>query len=127
RAHKSLTLIVAQYIIGRSRAQSLLRTRLCHCSLEGREYRKCFLPAAAMLFDQAIPKGLAIFISGGTCEQIERVCAGRRRLALRVFSLGFLPSQRDGAWPVNEAPGPLVFQSPLDRLPFRREFSKRHE
>ena len=75
RAHKRLALFVAQYFIRRLRAEAFLRARLCHCSLDRREHGERLLSAGAVLFDQAIPESLAIFISGRTCEQIERIRA----------------------------------------------------
>jgi hypothetical protein len=127
RAHKRLALIVARDFIRRLRTQSFLRTRLCHCSLDRREDRERLLSTGAMLFDQAIPKCLAVFVSGRACEQVERIRTWLRRRAFWMFSYSFFQRQRDSGRPVDEAYRTLVLKRPLNGLPLRREFGKRHE
>src|ERR1700746_483300 len=81
----------------------------------------------SMLFDQAIPKSLAILISCGSSEQIE--CIGTRLwgLRLRMLFCGLFLCEGHGCRPIAKTNWAFTLQCPLHGLPFRRELGEWHE
>ena len=63
RAYEGFPLKVAICCFRQWHVRIFVRTCLCHCRLDRCEYRERLLSAGSMLFDHAIPEGLAVFIS----------------------------------------------------------------
>src|SRR5215469_6600846 len=125
--HEGFAVEAALYFFWRLRRGVFLCAGLGKRGLDRSEDGECFLPVRAMLFDQAVPEGFAIFVACRVCEEVKRIDACRRRIALRKLLRSLFQPERYGGGPIEELHRTFAFQRPIHGLPFRRKLGEWHE